>query len=866
VRILRLRLRHYRGVDARELHLLPTGVTVVQGPNEVGKSCIAEALRVVFAHPDHTRRQDVRDLQPVGRDVGTEIEVEATSGAYAFTLSKRFNAARETRLAIAAPRAEILTGRAAHERVTTLLAETLDDGLWRALEAQQGARIGQPALGECPSLVAALDAASCDDAAGARELGLLDRVTEEYRRWFTERGGERKALTEAAQAVTAAQARAEATADALAALEAKLARCEQLECALPALRAAHADAVRRADGAEAAHAAVAARAGEVERLRLAAGAAAAAAATALTEAAQRRALAADAVAAVAEADERAAAAGDAGTAAAAAAHALTAADAAAEAADEQLSAARATLDARAAEVAVLRDAAELTALRARRARLRDALDDAAAARAGLAADTVDEAVLRDLRAAQLELARAEGALAAARSAVTIEAAEAVTVEVDGSPRALAAGEHAHLAVSGTITLALPNHLTVTVAAAADAAAREAALDAAREDCAARCRALGVADLAQAEVAAARRARASAALADAERRVAESLDGDTADHLDAAIAALEPLPDLPATDLATARRAETDAHAGVTAATGAAQAAAQARASSAARVAALSERRDAAAAAAAQARERLEAVVAALAAARAARSDDDLAAAADTAAVAAERARQAFTVARAALAADDPDAVAARAAEVGRACADAARLLAHAERERDDLRARLEERGQDGLAEALADARAALAAAQRRRDALVARAAAARRLYETMTACRDRARDAYAAPLRARIVELGRALFGPTFDVELDADLRIATRILDGLPLPYAALSTGAQEQLAVIARLAAALLVADDGAPVVLDDSLGHSDEQRLERMGELLAVAGQRCQIIVLTCFPDRYRSVTGAKVVSLP
>ena len=136
----------------------------------------------------------------------------------------------------------------------------------------------------------------------------------------------------------------------------------------------------------------------------------------------------------------------------------------------------------------------------------------------------------------------------------------------------------------------------------------------------------------------------------------------------------------------------------------------------------------------------------------------------------------------------------------------------------------------------------------------------------MRDCRDAAREAYSAPLREGIVGLGRKVFGADFAVELDDDLGIATRTLDGRTLPYRSLSVGAREQLGVLARLACALLVDPvEGVPLLFDDTLGHADPERLRAMAGVLALAGDRCQIIVLTCMPDRFAQVAGARVVQI-
>jgi hypothetical protein len=244
----------------------------------------------------------------------------------------------------------------------------------------------------------------------------------------------------------------------------------------------------------------------------------------------------------------------------------------------------------------------------------------------------------------------------------------------------------------------------------------------------------------------------------------------------------------------------------------------------------------------------------------------LAAARTAAAERAEHARQALAAARDQLAGARPEEVRAAAAAAEAAAQRAAGEQRAAEDELARVRGRLEATGERGLFDELAEARAAAAPAERRLRSVEARAAAAERLHAVFTAARDRARRAYGEPLRRRIVELGRPLFGDDFGVELDDELRIARRTLGGTTLDFDQLSAGAREQLALLARLAAALLVApDDGVPVLIDDALGHSDPDRLAALGRILARAGESCQVIVLTCHPGRFAGIEGARVISL-
>src|SRR5699024_6218352 len=129
--------------------------------------------------------------------------------------------------------------------------------------------------------------------------------------------------------------------------------------------------------------------------------------------------------------------------------------------------------------------------------------------------------------------------------------------------------------------------------------------------------------------------------------------------------------------------------------------------------------------------------------------------------------------------------------------------------------------------------------------LRSRAEAVQLLRETMNRHLTIAQERYVAPFARAVDRLGRIVFSADFSVEVSPDLAISSRTQDGVTVPFASLSGGAKEQLAVIGRLACAQLVsADEGAPVVLDDSLGFSDPARLARLAAVLNEVGQTAQI----------------------
>ncbi|MGB6993338.1 MAG: AAA family ATPase, partial [Thermoanaerobaculia bacterium] len=197
MRLLRLRLANYRGIDETAVRFGAQGLTIVEGPNEAGKTCLSEAIKLLFDYPDSSKHREVNAIKPVTRDVGPEIELEAESGPYVFTYFKRFHKKPETTLTITSPNPENHTGREAHERAEEILRETIDIDLWKALSIQQGEAVQQANLSKQTSLSAALDIAAGGHRTDPREESLFDKVRAEYGRYFTERGNDKKESQEA---------------------------------------------------------------------------------------------------------------------------------------------------------------------------------------------------------------------------------------------------------------------------------------------------------------------------------------------------------------------------------------------------------------------------------------------------------------------------------------------------------------------------------------------------------------------------------------------------------------------------------------------------------------------------------------------
>lgn len=136
-----------------------------------------------------------------------------------------------------------------------------------------------------------------------------------------------------------------------------------------------------------------------------------------------------------------------------------------------------------------------------------------------------------------------------------------------------------------------------------------------------------------------------------------------------------------------------------------------------------------------------------------------------------------------------------------------------------------------------------------------------------TALSDAAKEAsrtFLAPVTKRAARYIDRLL-PGCDLSFDEGLGLAGVSRAGIDESCGDLSRGTQEQLAILTRLAFADLLLEDGAPIslILDDPLVYSDDARLETMTDILQDASQRMQVILLTCRSKAFRHVDGNRIV---
>ncbi|HEY9305262.1 MAG TPA: AAA family ATPase, partial [Mycobacterium sp.] len=276
MKLHRLILKNYRGIQYREIDFPEHGVVVVSGANEIGKSSMIEALDLLLESKDRSTKKEVKQVKPTHADVGSEVTAEISTGRYRFVYRKRFHKKCETQLTVLEPRREQVSGDEAHDRVQAMLAETVDTELWHAQRVLQSAATAAVDLSRCDALTRALDVAAGDTAAlSGTEPLLVERIDAEYGRYFTPTGRTTGDWAAAIAALRDAEQEVQRCAAAVAEVDDRVHRHAVLSAELAALAPLQLAAVVRCTAAQAAADTIAQLTEQVKEAELIATAAAA---------------------------------------------------------------------------------------------------------------------------------------------------------------------------------------------------------------------------------------------------------------------------------------------------------------------------------------------------------------------------------------------------------------------------------------------------------------------------------------------------------------------------------------------------------------------------------------------------------------
>lgn len=877
MRIHRVRLRNFRGVEDSEVAFATDGVTVVEGDNEIGKTSIAEAIDLLITTKDRSKTKQVRAIQPVGLDKGPEAEVEMSTGDYRFVYSKRWLREISTTLSISAPGPEQLSGDAAHERVEAILAETLDADLWSALRIEQGEELKLPSF-DVPALSRALDMAAGGDSPGESDDDLWGRICDERARYWTKGGQPSSERKTAFAELQQAQANVANITDALKAIERDITEMSRLVTDRDRLLSEDKDAKQRVSSLTEQWAAVRQLSAHAKQLSEARDTAVATLKEVRVRSDRRQELIREFSNRERELNELKADLERSDPALETAIRRAEASAAASKEAETSRSSAETDLGLATADQEHLRRVLDVEQLGERLERVIEAQARLSTAEETLDAAQVNDELLDRIEQASNAVLQAKAVADVAAASVETTALRAVSVHADDKHHSLQAGESLNTSVSDSAELTIGDIATIRVHAGAGSKETADELLQARSELRQACVDSGVADLTEARTANQQRISAEKIRTDAQETIARDRRDLTVDDLErkvrglthgiaeyaASRAAEPPVPNSydEARALVNTMTSLMDEHrSACTACSADAQSADEALKELQVSGAALAGKLE-------QAEDACERETKRLAAARAELSDAELEAELSSASIAVDDAAVEVAEAEAQLLDANAEGVEAHMENARVVAADTADKLADNDKRQHELHGRLEIQGDAGLQTQHDQALSTLQHQERSHEREEARAQAALLLHDTFAARRQESRRRYREPFKQRIEQFGRIVLDSTFKVELNEELGVTHRTLEGTTLTVDQLSTGAREQLGILSRLACAAIVSPDGggAPVIIDDALGWSDPTRLRGMGAAISMAAKHCQVIILTCTPGRYAHVGNASVVRLP
>ena len=866
MRLHSIRLINYRAITDATVDF-SSGVTIVEGPNEVGKSSIHQAITQLREDKDSSRKASVKDTQPVGSDVGPQVSLHLSTGDFEVRYSKRWIKQPFTELSILKPVPEQLSGNEAHERFLAILDETVDVDLLDALDVAQGRSLDQASLAEIKALHGALGDAGEDLA---DHDAFLDRVESEYLRFFTAKGKETGELRRLTEELPAADEQYRELKARSADMEALVDRHARATDRLKNVRTQLESAATEREDAEKAVQAVSGLKTALDRALERAGAAQRERQRAEETRDRRRALITETTTA-----EKAVKAAD---------EALEKVTAAQQEKDSSLDEAQKGLEARQAELVSAQEEAKATSADLARARARKEVDAlrkrlvdireqerrAAEAKATIGSISVTAKDVDKLGGLFTELRIAQNAKTAAAAQIIARRLGDTAVSIDGVDVPKDSAEE--FAVTTDLQIHIDSVVDITVRPGQSPAELDRELESAQTRLDAELDRLDVTTLEQARERSEVRTDAEAVLAEATSTLRVLIGDDDRDGLDAALTRAEHVAgDAADSSKSAASIDELEARVeSTTAAVDDASAKVETARTTLERIRADRDEARVAAVRAQSTREQaattLQNLSTRLSTDREANSDESLDETLTAAAATLTQLEDEAAAARSEYDAADPETLEMRLQNALQLVESKQKQQEKDRQEVDQLSALIDDRAAEGIYDKLKAAEQNLESIRSKLARMQRQANAIKLLRDTVLTHKEEAQRRYVAPFKEAIEKLGRVIFGQGLSVEISENLEIVSRTLNGRTVAFDALSGGTKEQLALIGRLAVATLVdADAGAPVILDDAFGFSDEQRLAALNVILGNVGRKAQVILLTCQPDRFSSIGGAETVSL-
>lgn len=879
MRIHSIELKNFRGIKHLNVEEIPdTGVTVIHGRNEAGKTTILQAIDTLIKHKFKSKRAEVRALQPVNADVSPEVAMEFSVGPYRLKLAKRWLRQSSALLEVLSPGHDTYTGDEAESKLDEILDRYLDRNLFAAMfldqdDLHEGIKAaGISSVAGVLSNQTGEESEQGDDAEATTEL--MKQVDSDYERYFSLRtGAEAKELKTARQDHTEAANELAESRQALAALADYVERFEQAqeqqrdaEAKLPEAKDEVAEYEQQLKNIDGLQAAVDAREKDEKvaqtDLELA-----------QSQLRERRKLreelqnanknAEDINAAVASAKEKDDTEKE----------EIKKLNDAVDAARTRVDEARKRAKNSRSQLEQLQGQVKAQELRTKSASVEDYAKQLTETRTTLekfGPAISDSDVQRVEKCEQdLELNRRLRDAAVAKLVFSAESPQNITVngqDVEVTSAASSVELTAGLTLKiGEVTA---RYEPGTGANSAQDLDRE--IEKLTELYEAELEKLGCKNTSEVREKRDTYKELVAQRQQLEIQLNRILDGEDLEQLRVRVAALGESPEV-TTENASDEDAIDKARADISAAEEAEESANNDLSNAQAKLKPWEERPAHTAlirieSEAEQALKLKERLAADIENAQEKISDAELEGQFQKAEAKVQECKKAVQKAREELDAANPELSQSLAAGAQAQLVNLQKQLRDAENQQNTLTGHIQMR--TGVAERVEKAEAAEELARNILESIEQRAAAVKHLREVLLRHQREARERYAAPFAQQLGQLAGRVFNGNVQFHLNDDLVVEKRTLDGVTVGLEDLSGGAKEQMAILTRFAIAQLLSqggEQGAPVMVDDALGSTDAQRIRLMATLFAEVGKDSQVIVFTCEPSRYDRVPDSTLLDI-
>jgi hypothetical protein len=875
--IKKLKLENYKGVANSEVEFNTKGITVVHGDNEIGKTSLAEAIKLLFDSKDDSKKSAIKEIKPINKDCGTKIEVEAQCGEYQFCYRKKYNKDRETVLSISHPAVENHTGVTAHDRALEILEEAIDTNLWKALNIQQGEGIGQAELSTATSLSEALDQVAGGRIDGDEENTVFDNVKTEFNEYFTATGRHGAEYQNTQNRPGELNETLEQIKTELQKVEEDVNRASEIGPELQNLDRQNRDIQAELNEVTGSLLNVDTINQQLSNLNNQK-ALAEAQITNAKENLQKRADLVNQITTRKQNHEELVKSQD-------------EQNSKCVEAENNLREANNGLGEKSNEVAVAKQQCEQLAedcgyyeklnkkdeIKVLIETVNTSYQTISLAKVVLQDGEIDEEENQKIFEVYANFKTKEEILQQGVPKVHIEAINNAEINIGEEKLELSKQSVKDVDVAETVQITIPELLKINIKPGTSSAQLKLEADEAKQCYLDLCKQLGVDSVEQASERFRKCNEAHNTIRQENRVLEAHLSGrsleETKLEFEELCTYLTNYPENRSNEIefpnsldeATTLKqgAETTKEQSVVTL----NKLQEAKASADREHVRLKTEKETTTRDIKNSNDQLEQLSLDLVKERSSKPDDELNNSVQQKTNELNDLKGQIENINTELNQLNPQALQAKKTQLEGSIISQNRRIEDTNNENTALKERLRMAGENGLQNQLDEIETAHDRASRDASSTIRRANAAKLLFTMMNEERTKVIKAYAGPLTEKINELGKHVYGETFSVEFDVGaLEVTGRVIDGVAIPFKSLSGGAKEQLSLITRLSCAMTVADNkGGVLIFDDTLGATDPKRLPLMGTVFSEAAKECQIIILTCMPERFSRVGNASVVKL-